>query len=95
LLNIESPNDNNLARYVVMNSIISDILIVTLHDRPKKMKNTIEANLHAEIDFWRSLIEEWKKTHNEPVNSRIEEALALAEYKLKQHQMTNTNMRLH
>ncbi len=84
-----------MARYVVMNSIISDIFMPTSHDRPKKMKNTIEANLHAEIDFWRSLIEEWNKTHNEPVNSRIEEALALAEYKLKQHQMTNTNMRLH
>ena len=84
-----------MARYVVMKSIISDILTFIRNDRPKKMKNTIEANLHAEIDFWRSLIEEWKNTHNEPVNSRIEEALALAEYKLQQHQMTNSNMRLH
>lgn len=59
------------------------------------MKNTIEANLYAEIDFWRSLIEEWKNTHTEPVHTRMEEALALAEYKLMQHQMTNSNMRLH
>ena len=59
------------------------------------MKNSIEANLRAEIDFWRSLIEEWQNTHNEPVHSRIEEALALAEYKLKDQQMTNSNIRLH
>ncbi len=59
------------------------------------MKNSIEANLCAEIDFWRSLIEEWQSTHSEPVHSRIEEALALAEYKLKEQQMTNSNIRLH
>ena len=60
------------------------------------MKNPIEANLRAEIDFWRSLIDEWQNSHNdEPVNSRIEEALALAEYKLKKHQMVNSNIQLH
>jgi len=59
------------------------------------MKNSIEANLTAEIDFWRSLIEEWHNTHNEPVHSRIEEALALAEYKLKKFQMASSNIKLH
>lgn len=59
------------------------------------MKNPIEANLTAEIDFWRSLIEDWHNTHNEPVHSRIEEALALAEYKLKKLQMASSNIKLH
>ena len=58
------------------------------------MKNPIEANLRAEIDFWRSLIEEWQSTHNEPVHSRIEEALALAEYKLKQQQIASPKIRM-
>ena len=59
------------------------------------MKNPIEANLRAEIDFWRTLIEEWKSTQVEPVHSRMEEALALAEYKLKKHEMANSNSHLH
>lgn len=59
------------------------------------MNNPIEVNLRAEIDFWRSLIDEWKNSHNEPVHSRIEEALALAEYKLQKHKMANSNLHLH
>jgi len=59
------------------------------------MKNPIEINLRAEIDFWRSLIAEWKNTQVEPVHSRMEEALALAEYKLKKHQVANSNSHLH
>ena len=59
------------------------------------MKNTLEENLHAEIDFWRSLIEEWKNTQIEPVHSRIEEALALAEYKLKKYEMAHSKTHLH
>ena len=59
------------------------------------MKNPIEANLRAEIDFWRTLIEEWKSTQVEPVHSRMEEALALAEYKLKKHEMATSNSHLH
>ena len=59
------------------------------------MKNPIEVNLRAEIDFWRSLIEEWKNTQVEPVHSRMEEALALAEYKLKKYQVASSNGHLH
>ena len=59
------------------------------------MENKIEANLRAEIDFWRSLIEEWQNSKNEPVHSRIEEALALAEYKLMKHQMTSSSIKIH
>ena len=59
------------------------------------MKNSIEANLRAEIEFWRSLIDEWQSSHTEPVHTRMEEALALAEYKLKEHQVTNSNLQLH
>ena len=59
------------------------------------MKNPIEGNLRAEIDFWRSLIEEWKSTQVEPVHSRMEEALALAEYKLKKYEMATYNTHLH
>ena len=59
------------------------------------MKDTLEVNLRAEIDFWRSLIEEWKSTQIEPVHSRIEEALALAEYKLMKHEMANSKSHLH
>jgi len=59
------------------------------------MKNPIEANLRAEIDFWRSLIDEWENSHIEPINPRIEEALALAEYKLQKHQMGVSEIHLH
>ena len=59
------------------------------------MKNTLEENLYAEIDFWRSLIEEWEKTQIEPVHSRIVEALALAEYKLIKYEMIHSKAHLH
>ncbi|MCK5360589.1 MAG: hypothetical protein KAJ95_08170 [Gammaproteobacteria bacterium] len=59
------------------------------------MKNTLEVNLRAEIDFWRSLIEEWENTQIEPVHTRIEEALALAEYKLKKYEIAGSNAHLH
>lgn len=59
------------------------------------MKNPIEANLRAEIDFWRSLIDEWENSHIEPINPRIEEALALAEYKLQKQQMGASEIHLH
>jgi len=59
------------------------------------MKNTLEVNLRAEIDFWRSLIDEWENTQTGPVHSRIEEALALAEYKLKKYQTVNSDAHLH
>ncbi|HDH16972.1 MAG TPA: hypothetical protein ENG90_10955 [Gammaproteobacteria bacterium] len=59
------------------------------------MKNPIEINLRAEIEFWLSLIDDWKNTRNEPVNSRIEEALALAEYKLLQYASANAKIKLH
>jgi hypothetical protein len=59
------------------------------------MKNPIEVNLRAEIDFWRLLIAEWKNTQVEPVHSRMEEALALAEYKLVKHQVSSSNGHLH
>ena len=61
----------------------------------RNMKNTIEANLRAEIDFWRSLVNDWVNTRNEPVHSRIEEALALAEYKLQQYASANAKIKLH
>ena len=61
----------------------------------RNMKNTIEANLRAEIDFWRSLVNDWENTRNEPVHSRIEEALALAEYKLQQYTSANAKINLH
>jgi hypothetical protein len=59
------------------------------------MKSTLEVNLRAEIDFWRSLIDEWKNTQTGPVHLRIEEALALAEYKLKKHEIASSNAHLH
>ena len=59
------------------------------------MKNQIEANLRSEIDFWRSLIDEWENSHIEPPNPRIEEALALAEYKLQKYQMGVSDIHLH
>ena len=42
------------------------------------MKDPMEVNLRAEIDFWRTLISEWEDTREEPVHARIEEALALS-----------------
>lgn len=62
---------------------------------PSNMKDTLEVNLRDEIDFWRSLIEEWQNTQIEPVHSRIEEALALAEYKLKKFEIARSNAHLH
>lgn len=59
------------------------------------MKDPVEENLRAEIDFWRLLIEEWENTQIEPVHTRIREALALAEYKLKKYETANQNTRLH
>jgi len=61
----------------------------------RNMKNPIEVSLRAEIEFWRSLKDGWKYTRNEPVHSRIDEALALAEYKLQQHLSVNTKIILH
>lgn len=69
-------------------------LYVTDNDS-SNMKNTLEVNLRAEIDFWRSLIEEWENTQIEPVHTRIEEALALAEYKLKKYEIAGSNSHLH
>ncbi len=59
------------------------------------MKKPIEINLQAEIEFWRSLIADWENTRNIPVHSRVEEALALAEYKLQQHTSANSKTKLH
>jgi hypothetical protein len=59
------------------------------------VKDSVEENLRAEIDFWRLLIEEWENTQIEPVHARIKEALALAEYKLKKYEAANQNTRLH
>jgi len=61
----------------------------------RNMKNPIEINLRAEIEFWLSLIDDWENTRNEPVNSRIEEALALAEYKLQQYASADAKIKLH
>ena len=59
------------------------------------MTNPHEENLRAEIEFWRSLIEEWEKTRSGPVHGRLEEALALAEYKLMKYQLASSDTRLH
>ena len=59
------------------------------------MTNPIEENLRAEIKFWQSLIDDWENTQNKPVHTRIEEALALAEYKLQQYQSASTKVKLH
>ncbi|MEA1890313.1 MAG: hypothetical protein U9N50_11100 [Pseudomonadota bacterium] len=59
------------------------------------MKNTIEDNLRAEIEFWRSLINDGGNTQSKPVHTRIEEALALAEYKLQQYVAANEKIKLH
>ncbi|MFW2438926.1 MAG: hypothetical protein ACN4GR_06085 [Arenicellales bacterium] len=59
------------------------------------MKNPIEANLRAEIKFWQSLIDGWENTQYGPVHSRIEEALALAEYKLRQYESASAKIKLH
>ncbi len=63
----------------------------------RHMKNTIEENLRAEIAFWRSLKEDWEDANNQnhPVHSRIEDALALAEYKLQQYASANSETKLH
>lgn len=61
----------------------------------RNMKNPIEINLRAEIEFWLSLIDDWENTRNEPVNTRIEEALALAEYKLQQYASAGAKIKLH
>lgn len=59
--------------------------------------NTIEENLRAEIDFWRSLKEDWEETNNQnhTAHSRIEDALALAEYKLQQYASASSKTKLH
>jgi hypothetical protein len=59
------------------------------------MENPIEQNLRAEIDFWQSLKDDWESTRNIPVHSRIEEALALAEYKLRKYVSAYVKMKMH
>ncbi len=59
------------------------------------MKKPLVTDLYEEIEFWKSLIDNWESSQNEPVHARIKEALALAEYKLQQHSAANKKMTLH
>jgi len=59
------------------------------------MNNTIEESLRAEIAFWQSLKNDWEEAKNVPVHSRIGDALALAEYKLRQYEIAKTKTKLH
>lgn len=84
-----------LARSVMKEEAARCIIIYITMTDLRHMKNTLEINLRAEIEFWRSLIDEWENTQIEPVHSRIEEALALAEYKLKKYEIASSNAHLH
>jgi hypothetical protein len=61
----------------------------------KNMRDPVEDNLRAEIDFWRSMISKCERTNDERAYARIREALALAEYKLARHLDGYSGIRLH